>query len=110
MSATVLSSAAEATASVVASATESFTSEPTYVHLLKTASPYVHSLRGLIWDPNYLPFSIIATLHAIRVALNYRYQFSKTYDRPQVPWLKGLITHLLMSLGGGITSSKFIIL
>ncbi|KAI9293903.1 hypothetical protein K502DRAFT_273024, partial [Neoconidiobolus thromboides FSU 785] len=59
------------------------------------------------WHSQYLPLSILSTLHATRVALFSRYLFGdkSTNNKYQVPWLQALIVNIILGLGGGILSS-----
>lgn len=69
----------------------------------------VLDLQSFHWHDQILPFSILATLHALRGALYFRYLFAQQRGSTQrvthVPLLQGLMVNLTLSLGGGILSS-----
>nr|CAG8571210.1 6707_t:CDS:2 [Entrophospora candida] len=63
-------------------------------------SQLINNSPSLVWHETFLPLSILTTLHAIYVTLNYK----NSLKHSKVPWLQGFFAVIVMSVGGSTSS------
>nr|CAG8493720.1 666_t:CDS:2 [Entrophospora candida] len=64
-------------------------------------SQLINNSPSLVWHETFLPLSILTTLHAIYVTLNYK----NSLKHSKVPWLQGFFAVIVMSVGGSTSSA-----